>query len=572
MNREARFFIAIILLVTLTGLQSLAQISDRKAELLSQVGEVKLIDPFDVHSWPLTLGAERPESGSASNTSQTSGPARENPKPATTPGSNTSQTSISKRADESDKLEGSASTVFSYNFEGATPGELVYILRRFGNWRCDFSFHPLGISLWVKGAKDNPGELRLTLLQANDLSVVKPQVSQMFTCTDTSGAIRCDGWTRVIFPFSDFEPMVAPTNAPADAELRPLDLSSVIGYRIELVNSTAVSGAGEFRLDKMEQLTSFRPQWNKNARFSSLFIQIGPTYADADWDKIFSAGKRVGITTWFLQYCVGHKKFEHCAYYKNCSLPWITERYDIVDKMFEAAERLSCKIVVGPYFQYWGDTDITQRTRYAEMLTNNKLVIDELAANFGSSPAFAGWYIADEFHDGSARVNANWYPQAATEQLAWYLEENASYMKSKVDAPVCIAPALWKGHPARMTGEWFGRLFSLTPSIDELYLQDCCGRGPDTVMSVGVDLANYYTEIKKACDANGVAFGVDIESFFRCSMLKMPRRQKTWKELAPQLWMAGAFTDKITNFSWATFKPGYYTYEGYKKYFDQLGE
>ena len=91
-------------------------------------------------------------------------------------------------------------------------------------------------------------------------------------------------------------------------------------------------------------------------------------------------------------------------------------------------------------------------------------------------------------------------------------------------------------------------------------------------MSVGIDLPNYYTEIKKACDANGVAFGVDIESFFRCSMLKMPRRQKTWKELAPQLWMAGAFTDKITNFSWATFKPGYYTYEGYKKYFDQLGE
>ena len=77
-----------------------------------------------------------------------------------------------------------------------------------------------------------------------------------------------------------------------------------------------------------------------------------------------------------------------------------------------------------------------------------------------------------------------------------------------------------------------------------------------------------FAEIKKACDANGVIFGVDIESFKECWCPRITMRTKPWTELEEQLRVAGMFTDHITNFSWATFKPGTDTYEGYKKYLE----
>lgn len=509
------------------------------SSILGRIGEVKPMDPFDEYGWAYS---SKPEQWS--------------------PGAK-----ISRTPDKEDKIEGNASLVLNYSFTGesADPArkESVFILRNFGNWRPDLSFHPLALSIWIKGEKNNVGELSFSLMQDSDMGAGWSVERQRYRYVDRSGAIRKNKWTRLVIPYEAFE--------PCEGTDVPLDLSRVMGWRIDIENTDGVVSSGSrVHLDNLEQLTTYKAEWNRKARFSSLFIQISKVYANTDWDKVFSEGKSVGIDTWFLQYCLGHKGSSHCSYYKNCNLDWITERYDIVDRMFEAAEKADVKIIVGPLFQYWGETDYGKIDRYAEMYEVNRKVIDELAANFGKSPSFAGWYIADEFHDGTGKKT--FYSEEATECLGWYLETTAVYMKSKKDVPVSIAPALWKGYPAELTGKWFGRLFSKTPSVDNLYLQDCCGRGPDVIMSVSVDLPNYYTEIKKACVENGVSFGVDIESFFRCSMLKIPRTPKTWERLRDQLWMAGNFTDNITNFSWASFKPGTKTFEGYKEYFNKLGE
>ena len=92
--------------------------------------------------------------------------------------------------------------------------------------------------------------------------------------------------------------------------------------------------------------------------------------------------------------------------------------------------------------------------------------------------------------------------------------------------------------------------------------------GGRCLVDFDVDLPNWFAEIKKACDANGVIFGVDIESFKECWCPRITMRTKPWTELEEQLRVAGMFTDHITNFSWATFKPGTDTYEGYKKYLE----
>lgn len=73
-------------------------------------------------------------------------------------------------------------------------------------------------------------------------------------------------------------------------------------------------------------------------------------------------------------------------------------------------------------------------------------------------------------------------------------------------------------------------------------------------------------KLKKACDENGVIFGVDIESFKSCNCPNVPYKAKDWAELKEQLLVAGLFTEHITNFSWVTFKKGTNNYEGYKIY------
>ena len=152
--------------------------------------------------------------------------------------------------------------------------------------------------------------------------------------------------------------------------------------------------------------------------------------------------------------------------------------------------------------------------------------------------------------------------------LAKYLEGVASYIKTKSDKPVSIAPALWRGMPADLCGQWFGRIFAQTPNIDYLYIQD---RGGRCLVDVDVDLPNWFAEIKKACDANGVHFGVDIESFQSCWCPNVPYREKNWSELKEQLFVAGLFTEYITNFSWVTFKKGTNNYTSYKKYLEDNG-
>ena len=194
------------------------------------------------------------------------------------------------------------------------------------------------------------------------------------------------------------------------------------------------------------------------------------------------------------------------------------------------------------------------------------MVFDEVYEQFGNHPCLKGWYITEEFHDGSYPVG--WQQEPSLSMLAKYLEGVASYIKAKSDKPVSIAPALWRGMPADLCGQWFGRIFAQTPNIDYLYLQDLGGR---CLVDVDVDLPNWFAEIKKACDANGVHFGVDIESFQSCWCPDVPYREKGWSELKEQLFVAGLFTEYITNFSWVTFKKGTNNYASYKKYLEDNG-
>jgi len=468
-----------------------------------------------------------------------------------------------------DSKEGAGSFKLMYNFTGqsedGTP-EKVYFQQRWGDYRVDLSFHPLGLSIWVKGNRHNQNATFRFIIMEDEkqFSAEAPHDYtrrrwSYFAYEDTE-VLSKEGWTRLIMPYSAFKLYKKGEGTQSDTLL----MNRNEGFRIEIENTSGKAWEGECQIDNLEQLTSYELKGG-TPKFSSIFIQLNKdAYENEDWDQQFKDSKEVGIDTWIIQYSqqfTGNHDETNVSFYKNTNLPWVQVKCDIIDKMFEAAERNGMKIILGLYPGDYSKTDPTDPTKYNINTERNKMLFDEVYEQFGNNPCLVGWYITEEFHDGSYPVG--WQQEPALSMLAKYLEGVASYIKTKSKKPVSIAPALWRGLPADLCGQWFGRIFKQTPNIDHLYLQDIGGR---CLVDFDVDLPNWYAEVKKACDENGVIFGVDIESFKSCNCPNVPYKAKDWAELKEQLLVAGLFTEYITNFSWVTFKKGTNNYEGYKIY------
>lgn len=465
---------------------------------------------------------------------------------------------------------GAFSLKWSFTGEPQENGpETVFFEEIEGDWRSDLSWEPLGLSIWIKGDRRNKGVFRFILMEDEKMFMNgKPydpsRKRWQYYAFEDREIMSEDGWHRLVMPYDKF--VVCRKGAGVKSE-RPT-LNRYAGYRIEISNPDGTASQGEICIDELRHLSSFELKPN-DARFSSMFIQLDRnTYRDTDWDEQFKDSKAIGIDTWIIQYAqqwVAATDNPDISFYKHTRLPWIKESCDYIDRMFAAAGRQGMKLILGLYPGEY-NSNKADPVPYAWNLERNKLLFDEINAQFGSHPCLEGWYITEEFHDGSWPSGA-WLFEPALSMLASYMQTLATYIKSKSDKSVQIAPALWRGMPADLCGKWFERLFRQTPAIDQLYLQDCGGRnsGSYYLTDPDVDLPVWFTEVKKACDKTGVRFGVDVESF------KADYKSKTWDEINQQLWAAGMFTEHITNFSWATFKKGTGGYEGYRNYLIERG-
>ncbi|WP_106828361.1 DUF4434 domain-containing protein [Parabacteroides pacaensis] len=471
-------------------------------------------------------------------------------------GENAPSATLSKSVDPADKAEGEGSFSLKYQFSGKTLSqapEYVLLEEVWADYRPDLSFHPLGISLWIKGENGNTDCLRIQLIQDKTLTAPRNQRT-LFAYTHPTPLNNTE-WQRLVIPYSAFRLY---KNTQGE---ETLELARVTGYRIEIVNTSGKAHTGNVKIDALEQLTSYQPEYTP-ARFSSLFIQLNSVYEGENWDAAFKACKEADINTWIIQYSQGFGYENEVSWYSGTQAPWNKTQYSLIDSMVTAAERQDFKLIFGLFGgDYTGDKN--DAALYEDLYRKNQWVIDEIYEKFASSPCFAGWYITEEFHDGSY-PDGCWQNNPARDLLADYLQKVAAYCKTKSPKyPVQIAPALFRGKPADLCGEWFKAIFRKTPDIDVLYLQDIGGR---CLVDIDVDLPNYFAQIKKACDETGVEFGVDIESFKNCWCPDVPYRAKSWDELQEQLEVAGMFTQHITNFSWATFRPGTGAFDEYKSY------
>ena len=129
------------------------------------------------------------------------------PDPAQEP----TQASIDYTVDD-DCKEGSGSFELAYSFSGrpmTSRSEYVYFEELQGDYRYDLSFHPLGLSLWVKGNPANKSTFRFILMEdAEQFAADHPHDAtrnrwRYFTFEDKE-ILSKDGWNRLVMPYSAF--------------------------------------------------------------------------------------------------------------------------------------------------------------------------------------------------------------------------------------------------------------------------------------------------------------------------------------------------------------------------------
>ena len=249
-----------------------------------------------------------------------------------------------------DCVEGAGSFEIRYSFSGnSSEAESVYIQQSGGDYRSDLSFHPLGLSIWVKGNKNNKGTFRFMIIQDAGMftqgTLHDKGRWQFFEYVDKE-VLTQEEWTRVVMPYEAFTFVKG-----HDMGDNKLMLNRFEGYRIEVTNDEGVMCTGSFCIDNLEQLTSYAPEFKGTPKFSSVFIQLDGVYENTDWDKEFKASQEVGIDTWIIQYAEGFndRAEEKTSFYVPTKLPWVTKQYDIMNRMFEAAKQNGMKLIVGLY-------------------------------------------------------------------------------------------------------------------------------------------------------------------------------------------------------------------------------
>jgi len=468
--------------------------------------------------------------------------------------------SIELIVDDKVKYQGEGSYRLNYNFTGKNVRGGAQMVAIKQNWydmyRSDLSFHPLAISLWVKSQKGNMNGLTVKLLQQDEAFSLSYDEQEAFFYTDST-ILNNEGWSRLIIPYKWFVP-------EKGNSMKELNLSRVNGIQLEILNLPMEVEIGTIYVDAIQQLTSFVPEIMEPAIFTSIFVQLHyPTHHGYDWKSLFEEYLEVGIDSLIVQRAVNYPNEVNTFWYTGSSLSWKEKEYGYLNQLFRAAEETGMKVLVGLNQGQYPD-ERGDAASYDALYERNVELIDELYELFAPSPSFAGWYIAEEFHDGAWM---GWLNTQRTNMLSNYLNRVAKHAKSKERKfIVTIAPALWRGRPADLTYHFYKRILEKTPEIDIMYLQDCGGRCSVDEDDYDVYIPQYFEMIKKACDETGVQFGVDVESFENCANEGKNYEKRSWIKLKQQLDMASLFTKNITQFSWSSFRPGVGAFDAYKEY------
>jgi len=449
--------------------------------------------------------------------------------------------------DNSDFLEGTGSLRVNYTLNNGA-GYFAEIIANYGASTQDWSFMAYGISITVKGQAGLNDTFRLMIYEDNDMDGTFEETGEEVWNYVNTTVLNNSNWVTLIIPWTSFVKFSGTGNDI-------IDLNRIGKWRIR-IDSSGTAHSGTVRIDDFRRLTTFNQPIN-NAILTGAFYQIWNgagcncgNWTQDEWNNALQRMKDVCMDTIYVQYSV----WEDNAWYNaSPSISWITYRNPTIDRIFNAAALKGMKVVLGLYFsESWNTANKSDPATYSALLAREQQIIDDLWSQYGSNPAFYGWYIPQEFDD------YNFNSDPAKTLVANYFRDVANYCKSKSAAkPVMIssffgtAGTMYSGpnKPADFELAWWNDFLSIATNIDMVIPQDGVGAGKN---DGDTDVPQYYQAINTACSNYGRIFGANVESYKMQGANLVPADIDTFKK---QLWVAGTLTNLIITWEWANMDP-----------------
>ena len=367
----------------------------------------------------------------------------------------------------------------------------------------DYSFMPNKLTIRIKGGNITD-RIRFRLwedINGNRIFDGADEVfaSKPFLLGDTV-------WHTLQFPVDSFKRVTGNGN-------NKLDLNRIRAWDIEVESNTGKVHSGELFLNDLRFYSNYKPKTSEKASLTGTFITL--TIADSgkngywtqqQWNNLLRKMKDMNLAKIIVQYSVHQNR----AWYNPSKLSFVKYNETAINKIFIAAENVGIKVYLGLSFsESWYKSDKALASTYDDLLRKNKENMDELYMLFGSNLAFGGWYIPQEIND------YDWQTETKKVLLFNWLQQVAEYAHQKdASKPVIISPYFNLWQPADIIEAWYNELLDIAKDVDWIYPQDGIGT---SLKDVYIDIANYGSHIKRACERHGKKFGLTVESFRQVS-------------------------------------------------------
>jgi hypothetical protein len=367
----------------------------------------------------------------------------------------------------------------------------------------DYSFMPDHFTLKLKGG-NSADRIRLRLWEDINANRKFDETDELYA--SEYYPLGDSVWTTLQFKLTSFKKIAGHGN-------NRLDLNRIRAWELEVTSQSGEQHSGEIVVNDLRFYSNYKPVSSPKAALTGTFITI--TDADSGsnafwsqdrWNRQLLVMRNMKFDKIIIQYCIHQNK----AWYAPCSLSFVNMEKTTINKIFESAAAVGIKVYPGLSFsELWYKNDKAAESTYQDLLVKQSETIDELYSLFGTSPAFGGWYIPQEIND------YDWQTEQKKTFLFTWLQQVAVYAHSKDPSkPVIIAPYFNLWQPADLIERWYNDLLDVAKDVDGIYPQDGIG---SSLKDVHIDIPNYCSHIKAACDKHGKKFGITVEAFRQLS-------------------------------------------------------
>ncbi len=386
----------------------------------------------------------------------------------------------------------------AYHFEKGFNSRFT-LIRNYDIAPQDYSFMPDKLTLSLKGG-NKTDQIRLRLWEDINMNRKFDSTDEVFASKPYS--LGDTTWHTLQFPMNSFIRVSGNGN-------NKLDLNRIRAWDIEVESQSVESHSGEFYLNDLRFYSKYNPKTSKKASLTGTFITISITdsvkngyWTQQQWNNQLWKMNKMNLSKIIVQYSVHQNR----AWYSPSMLSLVKYNDPILNKIFIAAGTVGIKVYLGLSFsESWYKSDKALAGTYSNLLIEDKDNIDELYNLFGSNKAFGGWYIPQEIND------YDWQTKNKKVLLFSWLQQVAEYAHKKdASKPVIISPFFNLWQPADIIEAWYNELLDIAKDVDCIYLQDGVGTA---LKDVHIDIPNFGSHIKAACEKHGKKFGVTVESF-----------------------------------------------------------